>query len=146
VRVETNPLSPIPKALSNGRVVVFRYVLIGTMPNRYKLVARLYGSNRAPLAPEVTLVPDISATKYVDFTPTLDGGLFMIRAIQQGSVFTRSVRRLNANLATVAPDYTFAGQSGDYFRIAALSSNRAVVLYRNVVSGRHRLLAQIVSY
>jgi hypothetical protein len=34
----------------------------------------------------------------------------------------------------------------DGFRVATLSINWAVVLFRNIVGGRHRLYAQIVSY
>jgi hypothetical protein len=145
-KLGTDPLSPIPKALSNGRIVVFRYVLIGTMPNRYKLVARLYNGSLAPIAAEKTLVADMTTTKYVDFTPTMDGGLFMIRTLLNGSVYTRSVRRLNASLAPMGPDYAFGATASDFFRIAALTANRAVVVFRNITGGRHRLFAQIVSY
>jgi hypothetical protein len=143
-----NPSSPIPKALSNGRIVVFRYVQISSNPNRFKLMAQLYTSAWAKIGTERTLVPDLTTTKYVDFTPTLDGGLFMIRTLLNGSVYTRSVRRLNANLVATGTDYTFAGSGPQAlgFRIAALSANRAVVLYPNIVGGRHRLFAQIVSY
>ena len=142
-----NPVtSPIPKVLSNGRIVVFRYVLISSSPEKYKLVAQLYSSSWAPIGTEKTLLPDSSTTQYADFTPTLDGGLFMIRTVLNGSTYSRSVRRFNSNLAALGSDYVFAATQFDGFRIAALSTNRAVVLYRNIVGGRHQFFAQIVSY
>jgi hypothetical protein len=138
-------IHPVPKVLSNGRIVVFRYVQIGTNPTRYILEARLYNQNLVPFGPTKILIPDVTSTKYVDFAPTRDGGLFMIRTLQSGSTFIRSVRRLGAALTPVGADYNFASPTSDFFRIAALSATRSVVLYRNIVAGRHRLFAQIVS-
>lgn len=133
----------VPRALSNGNIAVFRFV---PATNPTKLVVQLYSKTWQKIGVEKTLVSGLASTRYVDFAPTLDGGLFMIRTLLNGSVYTRSVRRYNANLAVVGPDYTFASPQFDGFRIAALSSTRAVVLFRNIIGGRHRLVAQIVSY
>jgi hypothetical protein len=144
--------SPTPKVLSNGRIVAFEYVQVSTDPVRFKLNAQLYRQNWTKVGAVKTLVPNLTATKYIDFAPTLDGGLFMIRTLQNGSVFTRSVRKLNAALQPEGPDYNFASPHGfDFFRIAAITGDRAVVVYRNTVggdltTGRHQLFARIVSY
>jgi hypothetical protein len=146
VLLTPNTLGPTAKALSNGRVALFEFVQVSSDPPLYKLVAQLYNKNWVKVGAQRTLVPDLTSTKYVDFAPTLDGGLFMIRTLQDGSVFTRSVRRLDASLASVGPDYTFPSHGFDFFRVAALSEDRAVAVFRDIVSGRDRLFAQILSY
>jgi hypothetical protein len=146
----TPPAPPTPKVLSNGRVVAFEYVQVSS--DRFKLNAQLYRQDWTEVGAVKTLVSNLTTTKYIDFAPTLDGGLFMIRTIQNGSVFTRSVRKLNAALQPEGPDYNFASPHGfDFFRIAAVTGDRAVVVYRNTVggdlaTGRHQLFARIVSY
>jgi hypothetical protein len=146
----TPPAPPTPKVLSNGRVVAFAYVQVSS--DRFKLNAQLYRQDWTEVGAVKTLVSNLTTTKYIDFAPTLDGGLFMIRTIQNGSVFTRSVRKLNAALQPEGPDYNFASPHGfDFFRIAAVTGDRAVVVYRNTVggdlaTGRHQLFARIVSY
>ena len=118
------------------------------MDDPHKLVVQLYDKDWEKIGAAKTLIADVTTTKYLDIAPTLDGGVFMIMTLQNSDgSYTRSIRRLNADFAPVGADYTFASPHGsDGFRVAALSNNRAVVVFRNIVSGRHRLLAQILRY
>jgi hypothetical protein len=139
-------LNPFLRSLSNGRIAVFRFVPVG---EHYKLVVQLYDKHWEKIGVAQTVIADVTTTKYLDIAPTLDGGVFLVRTLQNrvDGPYTRSIRRLNADFAPVGADYTFASAHGfDFFRIAALSNNRAVVVFRNVVSGRQRLLARIVHY
>jgi hypothetical protein len=133
----------VPQALSNGNIAVFK-LLPATNPTR--LVAELYSNTWQKIGGPTTLVSSFASTRYVDFEPTRDGGFFVIRTLLNNGVYTRQVRRFNASLVKVGTDYTFPAAIFDSFRIAALSVNRAVVLYRDVVGGRSQLKAQIVSY
>ena len=144
--ITASTLNPFIRTLSNGRIAVFSFAPVGNPVDHYRLLVQLYDQNWVRIGVAKTLIADVTTTKYVDFAPTLDGGVFMLRTLLNGSAYTRSVRRLNAALAPVAPDYTFASTGFDFFRVAALSSNRAVVLYRNIVSGRQQLIAQVLSY
>lgn len=141
--ITANVLNPFIRALSNNRIAVFRFEPVG---GHYKFVVQLYDQSWAKIGAAKTLIADTTTTKYLDVAPTLDGGVFLVRTLLNNGVYTRSVRRLNAAFATVTPDYTFAASNFEFFRVAALSNNRAVVLFRNIVGGRHRLFAQIVSY
>jgi hypothetical protein len=144
--LKPSTLGPTAKTLSNGRLALFDFVLVNSEPAHYKLVAQLYDTNWVKIGPKKTLLPDLTTTKYVDFAPTLDGGLFMLRTLQNGSVFTRSVRRLDASLARAGSDHTFPSQAFDFFRVAALTGDRAVAVFRDTVSGRDQLFMQILSY
>jgi hypothetical protein len=143
--ITASTLGPFLRSLSNGRIAVFRYVPVG---DHYKLVVQLYDKHWQKIGAAKTLLADVTTTKYLDIAPTLDGGVFMVRTLQnsEDGPYTRSIRRLNADFTPVGTDYTFASPHFDGFRVAALSNHRAVVVFRNVVSGRHRLLAQILRY
>jgi hypothetical protein len=146
--ITASTLNPFLRSLSNGRIAAFRYVPVGDPPHN-KLVVQLYDKHWEKIGAAKTLLADVTTTKYLDIAPTLDGGVFMVRTLlnsNDGS-YTRAIRRLNADFAPVGADYTFASPHGfDYFRVAALSNHRAVVVFRNHVSGRNRLLAQILRY
>ena len=141
-------VNPFIRTLSNGRIAVFTFVPVGNPVDHYRLVVQVYAQNWAKVGGPKTLIPDVTSTKFLDFEPTLDGGMLMVRTLLVGTtVYQRSIRRLNANFAPVGTDYTFTSPHGfDVLRAVVLSGNRAVVLFRNIVSGRHQLFARILSY
>jgi hypothetical protein len=140
--------NPFIRTLSNGRIAVFTFVPVGNPVTHSKLVVQAYDKNWGKVGGKKTLIPNLTSTKFLDLEPTLDGGMLMARTLLQGTdVHKRSIRRLDANFAPVGADYTFASPHGfDVFRVAALSSSRAVVLFRNIVSSRHQLFVRILRY
>jgi hypothetical protein len=144
--ITANTTNPFVRTLSNNRIAVFAFQPLASPANHFKLVVQLYDQNWATIGLAKTLIPDVTSTQFLEIAPTLDGGVFMAATTLNGSVYTRSVRRLNAAFNTVAPDFTLPTTNYDYFRVATLNAHRAVVLYRNIVGGRHRLFAQVVSY
>jgi hypothetical protein len=140
--------SPFIRTLSNGRIAVFTFVPVGNPVTHSKLVVQVYNKNWVKVGGPKNLIPNVTSTKFLDLEPTLDGGTLMVRTILQGStVYKRTIRRLDSSFAPVGPDYTFASQHGfDVSRVAVLSVNRAVVLFRNIVGGRHQLYVRILSY
>jgi hypothetical protein len=144
----TSTVNPSIRTLSNGRIAVFTFVPVGNPVTHSKLVVQVYDKNWAKVGGKKTLIPNVTSTKFLDLEPTLDGGMLMARTLLQATdVHKRSIRRLDANFAPVGADYTFTSPHGfDVLRVAALSSNRAVVLFRNIVDGRHQLFVRILRY
>ena len=77
--ITANTLNPLLRALSNGRIAVFRYVPVD---DHHKLVVQLYDKHWEKIGAAKTLIADVTTTKYLDIAPTLDGGVFMIRTLQ----------------------------------------------------------------
>jgi hypothetical protein len=144
----TSTANPFIRTLSNGRIALFTFVPVGNPVTHSKLVVQVYDKNWAKVGGKKTLIPNVTSTKFLDLEPTLDGGMLMVRTLLQGTnVYKRSIRRLDANFAPAGADYTFTSPHGfDVLRVAALSSNRAVVLFRNIVGGRHQLFVRILRY
>jgi hypothetical protein len=133
---------PMMLGFPDGRILVATWISTGTEVN---LIGQIYNKTWAPVGAAGTLIADGATNDRVDLTPLADGGVLLVRTYGAYPSYHHQVRRFGKTLRQTGTPYTFTSLGLDFARIAALSATKGVIVFKQNVGGRARLMAQALN-
>lgn len=126
-------------ALSNNRILVRRFEKSG---NTYKLTGQIFDDKWKSVVAKKTMLSQKGQYPGAAAFALRDGGFLLWERSGSGADAKHAITRFNRQLGKVGKTYTFKAVDGDIGRAAAIDASNWIAVYRKVVGGRERLVAQ----
>jgi len=130
---------PLLATFADGRILVATWIVSGSQVD---LVGQIYSQTWSPIGSAKTLIEDGAANDRVDLAALPDGGIVLARSFGAFPTYKHTVQRFSSTLTAVGAVYTIPSVGLDFARIAALSATKAVLVFKQNLGGRSRLVAQ----